>query len=178
MPAKSNLLAMQSPNGSDFYQTPPEATELLLPYLDANWTIWEPASGQGAISNFLAMHVRKVIQTDIIPMSEYHKPFDFLSDTPSFHYDCIVTNPPYSRKDEFLARCYALGKPFALLLPLNALGGQKRGRLFWEKGVSVIIPDKRINFITYDGVDKGACWFPSAWFTWGLGVKGLSFVKM
>ena len=47
---------------------------------------------------------------DVTPKSPLNKPVQF---------DCIITNPPFSLKQEFLQRCYELGKPFALLLPLT-----------------------------------------------------------
>jgi len=33
--------------------------------------------------------------------------------------DIIITNPPYSLKEEFFKRAYELGKPFAFLMPLT-----------------------------------------------------------
>lgn len=90
--------------------------------------------------------------------------------------DCVVTNPPYSKKDAFLKKCYSLKKPFALLMPLSSLEGKTRGFLYRENGLQLIIPNKRINFITPSGKGQGA-WFQTAWFTWGLNLpKDLLFV--
>ena len=81
---------------------------------------------------------------------------DFFNYTPK-HYDAIVSNPPFSKKDDILKRCYDLGKPFALLLPQNSLQSQFRTKLF----------------ITYDleylGFDKRVCFY-----TWG-NLKGIEF---
>lgn len=79
-------------------------------------------------------------------------------------FDCIITNPPYSLKQDFLKRCYDLKKPFALLLPLTTFETRKRQRYFKKYGVQVIFFDKRINFKTPDGTGSGA-WFATAWFT-------------
>lgn len=40
-------------------------------------------------------------------------------------YDCdwIISNPPYSNKDEIIERCIEIGKPTILLLPIESLGG-------------------------------------------------------
>ena len=46
---------------------------------------------------------------------------DFLTDDVPVGVDVIITNPPYSKKDKFIKRCYQLKKPFALLLLLNTL---------------------------------------------------------
>ncbi|MEM3859736.1 MAG: hypothetical protein QW478_10090, partial [Candidatus Micrarchaeaceae archaeon] len=83
------------------------------------------------------------------------------------NFDAIVTNPPFSLKQEFLIRCYELQKPFALLLPLTTFETKKRQDLFKKYGVEVIFFPKRINFETPDGSGNGS-WFATAWFTWGL----------
>jgi len=91
-------------------------------------------------------------------------------------FDCIVTNPPYSLKNEFLERCYELKKPFALLLPLTALETRRRQRLFKEYGVEIVVLPKRINFETPSGRGSGS-WFAVGWFTNWLNIgKQLVFV--
>ena len=162
----------QSPGSPDCFQTPPIALEPLYPHLKKEWIIWEPACGTGQLSTALAKRGFTVRGTDIIGG------FDFLTFEPE-HFDCIVTNPPYSLKEEFLKRCYALGKPFALLLPLTALEGQERQPLFEKHGVEIIIFDKRINFVTPEGKQASGSWFMTAWFTWGLNIgKQLTFAKL
>jgi hypothetical protein len=94
---------------------------------------------------------------------------DFLNTTPAHHYDAIVTNPPFSRKDEFLGWCYARQKPFALLLPVTALAAKGRQSLYRQHGVEVVLMDGRMDFETPSGEGTGA-WFETAWFTWGLGI--------
>ena len=135
-------------NYSDDFQTPPEALYPLLPYLKKDWTIWECACGKGNLSDFLKEQGYNVIATDILTGH------DFLKWKPE-KFDCIVTNPPYSLKQQFLERCYELKKPFALLLPLTTFETAKRQRLFKKYGVQVIFFDKRINFETPSG--KGRC---------------------
>lgn len=73
-------------------------------------------------------------------------------------YDIIITNPPYSNKDEFIGRCVEIGRPWALLLPLDALCGTRRLKLYVQCGVGVITLAERIDF-----TGKGANWFFNAW---------------
>ena len=102
---------------------------------------------------------------------------DFLTWKPE-KFDCIITNPPFSLKQQFLQRAYDLGKPFAFLLPLTTFETTKRQQLFDKYGLEVILFDKRINFETPSGKGSSS-WFATAWFTNGLKIgKQLTFYKL
>ncbi|KKK81344.1 hypothetical protein LCGC14_2814410 [marine sediment metagenome] len=163
-----NQPPMRQGSSNDF-QTPPFALEPLVPFLKKEWTIWECADGEGNLRDEFKRLGFACIGTDI--------ELDFLKNN-LINYDCIITNPPFSLKQQFLQRCYELGKPFALLLPLTTFETAKRQHLFKKYGLQVIFFDKRINFETPSGKGSGS-WFTSAWFTWGLNLpKDLMFVKL
>jgi hypothetical protein len=165
---KSKKLKIQMNGRSDEFGTPKEAITPLLPYLDKNWGIWECAWGGGSLAKHLKKEGFNVIGDRSI---------NFLKSTFD-DFDCLVTNPPYSIKDKFLQRAFEIGKPFAFLLPLTALEGKKRGKLYKKYGIQLIIPNKRINFITPSGKGSGS-WFQVAWFTYGLNLpKELNFVSL
>jgi len=165
-------LQIQSNGRPDEFYTPKEAIQPLLPFLKKGWTIWECAWGKGSLAKHLKENKEKDLK--VIGLVE-----DFLnSEWENKNWDCIVTNPPYSLKEKFLRKCYELGKPFALLLPLTALEGKRRGELYRKYGIQLIIPNKRINFITPSGKGSGA-WFQVAWFCWKLNLpKDLMFVEL
>ena len=74
-------------------------------------------------------------------------------------YDMIITNPPYSVKDAFIKRCVGVGSPWALLLPVDALSGEKRAKIYENAdGVGCITIMNRLDF-----TGKGANWFFNAW---------------
>lgn len=165
---------------SDDFQTPPNVLDMLIPYLKKEWLIWEPACGKGNLVNELKKQGFKVLGSDISGSGEQDQDMDFLGEHDGYieSWDCIVTNPPYTTKDKFLQRCYELGKPFALLLPITALESEKRQKFFRKYGIQLIIPNRRINFETPSGMGGGA-WFPTAWFTWGLNLPSdLNFVEL
>lgn len=169
-------ISIQSNGRPDNFQTPKEAIDILVPFLNKNWQIWECAWGQGNLYQFLRQYGFSVLGTD--KNGEAGHKLNFLIDIMSFPFDCIVTNPPYSLKDEFLARGYELNTPFAFLMPLTALEGKKRGMLYKKYGIELIIPNKRINFITPSGKGSGA-WFQVAWFCWRLNLPNqLNFVDL
>lgn len=154
-----------TPKGYDACQTPPEAIDPLLPYLPDDWLIWEPACGEGLLAEGFYDAGREIIGTDIL----WGK--NFFEWAPGEHWDALVTNPPYSVKYQWIERCYALGKPFALLLPLETLGASTAQNLFREYGMELICLDRRVNFkMPNVGWDGGGAQFPVAWFTWGLGI--------
>ena len=62
--------------------------------------------------------------------------------------ECIVSNPPFSIKDEVLARLYQFDIPFAMLLPQNSLQGIGRVKLFQKYGMEYLGFDRRVNFYT------------------------------
>ena len=128
MPAKTKKPQPQTPEnlqGRDFFQTPNYATDLIVPFLRAlawsngrrgNLVIWECASGDGKISKRLEHHGFEVISTDL------QSGFNFLTGTPDFHFDIIVTNPAFSIKQKFYDKCVEYGLPFALLIPADYTG--------------------------------------------------------
>jgi 23S rRNA G2445 N2-methylase RlmL len=159
-------LQIQMNGRSDEFQTPKEAIFPLLPYIDTREVIWECAWGEGSLAKHFKEKGFKVVKTN-----------DFFTEEPE-HFNVIITNPPYSKKYEFLKRAYELRKPFAFLMPLSALEGKKRGELYRKYGIQLIIPNKRINFITPSGKGSGA-WFQVAWFCYGWNLpKDLMFVEL
>ena len=144
----------------DFIKTPKYAVLPLLKYLPKEkLTIWECAdAGDSKITDTLKENGYNVINTDILTG------FDFLKDTPDFNFDIIITNPPYSLKDEWLYKCYEYNKPFALLLPLTALEGITRGNMYRQNTISLIVLDRRVSF-TGD-----SSWFAVGWFLWKMDI--------
>lgn len=152
-----------TPHGYDACQTPAYAIDPLLPYLQEQWIIWESAAGEGRLVEALYNSISsEVIVSDILTGQNF---FDY---TPEQHFDCIVTNPPYSLKYRWLERCYALGKPFALLVPVETLGAKTAQEMFREHGVEIMLLDQRVNFqMPYKGFE-GTAQFPVMWLCWKL----------
>lgn len=159
----TTLMPPKRTGSSDIFQTPAWPVLSLLPYIPIEWKIWEPACGKGQLVNTLLSAGYETIGTDI------QDGFDFLDDLSAIgrDFDCIITNPPYSTKDKWLTRCFEIGKPFALLLPITALGEQYRVQLYRQHGIQIVLLPERVHFETPTGEGKGA-WFYTAWFCNGL----------
>ena len=155
---------MQKEKNDELY-TPEEAIKPILKYLDKSKIYWECTDfGNSNITRVLKENGFKVISTS-------KEELDFLNETATFDFDIIITNPPYSLKDEFLEKCYEYNKSFILLLPITALEGKKRNKMYKKYGLELIILDKRINYMK----EKNNIWFNTSWFCKGICNKGLNF---
>lgn len=161
-----------TPKSYDNMQTPGYALEPLLHFVLPTWIIWEPAAGEGLLVDRLydeGFREHQVIDTDVLTGRNF---FDWQPG----EWDVIITNPPYSIKYLWLKRCYELGQPFALLMPVEVLGAKAAQELFAEHGVEVIFMDQRINFkMPVAGWTGSGAQFPVAWFTWQFNVGAQMF---
>lgn len=155
----------------DNYYTPPVALEALYPYINKESRIWEPAAGDGFLSNALSSKGFNVTSTDI------KTGICFLTSEPP-EYDIMITNPPFSLKTEFLNRAFSLGKPFAMLLNIDSLGGKGRQKLFKQYGIQLIMLGGRLHFQT-PHLKTSTPNFETAWFCWQMKLpEQLNFITL
>ena len=135
----------------------------MLKYLPRDKTIWCPFDEEwSAFYQSLKENGFNVIRSSLAEGQ------DFFTYEPD-EWDLIVSNPPFSLKDEVLKRLYEFNKPFAILLPMNSLQGKDRFEYF-KNGVQLLSFSGRIayhtdfNLKTYK---KGTA-FASAYFCRGL----------
>lgn len=99
-----------------------------------------------------SMYVRVLQNIGFVNINWGHKDdIDFFSYDDNYirdNIDCIVSNPPFSLKDKILKRLFQLGKPFAMLMPITALGGKKRQEMFKKYGIEVLFLGERTGFYT------------------------------
>lgn len=159
---KAMINYMKNEKYDELY-TPDYAIKPLLKYLPKNKIIWE-------CTDFGSSNITKVLKENgFNVISTHKKDFDFLKDTPDFEFDIIITNPPYSLKDEFLRKCYEYKKPFCLLLPITSLEGIGRGKLYQKYSINVLVFDRRCEFM------NKSCYFNTSWFCYHVLPKQLIF---
>ncbi|KAJ3159854.1 hypothetical protein HDU88_008422 [Geranomyces variabilis] len=158
---------------NDLYWTPVEALDPIRKYLTPYRKIWEPASGKLHIVNWLRSEGFQVEASDIIQDAGH----DFLA-TPLRDCEAIVTNPPFSLKCEFMQKCYEHGKPFALLVPLNALETQRMRAILQDKTFSILMPKRNIDYILegFPPEKKSKAFFYSVWICNFPGLKTIEFL--
>lgn len=144
--------------------TPNYATDLIVPHIPKNKIVWEMCYGKGHMARRLQHHNIEVVGEGIT---------DCFVEQPK-NFDIIVTNPPYTGNLEFIEKCMDSGKPFALLIRIEHLGGVAKYNLFKDLGadMKILIPERRVNFITpkdQRGVKgKRSSPFHTIWLTYKL----------
>ena len=148
------------PGPLDNCQTPAYALDPILPFLDKSWLWWEPAVGTGNLFTAMLFNDYEIFGSDILTGN------DFFSYSPEEQlWDGLVTNPPYSLKFKWIARCYDLGKPWALLVPAETPACQKAIRLFQKwRTPEIMYLDNRIHFeMPFQGLNGSGAQFPVIW---------------
>ena len=146
MALNKGYLTAKTDKASDEVYTPEEAVKPLIKHLldyqkrhqKTTLTIWCPFDTEE--SNYVTVLRNagfEVIATHIDNGQNffYYEPEQ---------YDIIVSNPPFSIKDDIIKRLSELNKPYAMLLPIPTLQGQKR--FAYMKDCQALIFDKRINY--------------------------------
>ena len=152
----------------DTFQTPNYAVDLLIPFIPKYIKrIWEPACVDLKISKRLLDVGYSVLSSDIRVSNDDVIKLNFLTELCTEQPQCIITNPPYSVKAEFIERAFEYGVPFAFLINADYSGQQ----IDWiMRGCEKIIPNRRIDYITPSGRNgsTSASQFHSMWLTFGF----------
>lgn len=130
----------------DEWFTPDYAIYPLLKYINKDWIIWCPFDEESSLFvKILKENGYKVIY------SHLNEGKDFFNYQPEY-YDCIISNPPYSKKEDCIKRCFELNKPFALLVGILGLFESKnRFNMFNNNQFEIMLFDKRICFFNNKG---------------------------
>lgn len=148
MPTNKGYLTAKTNKASDEQFTPDYAVRPLIKYIPEDAVIWCPFDRrESAFMRLFTEAGRKVIYSHI----DEGKNFFFYE--PNEHYDIIISNPPFSQKDNVLKRLYELGKPYAMLLPVPTLQGQERFP-YIKDGLQYLGFDKRINYYEDEAMTK------------------------
>lgn len=138
MALNKGYLTAKTDKQSDEVYTPSIAVKPIIKYIKPNSIIWCPFDTEE--SEF----VKEISKAGFeVIFSHIDNGKNFFEYEPQ-NYDVIISNPPFSIKDEILKRLNELNKPYAMLLPLPTLQGQKR--FDYLLNTQVLIFDKRINF--------------------------------
>jgi len=148
----------------DEYYTPPILTELIAPYVPKGVNVWHPFDTPNSefVHTFNREH--RAMYSHLWLGQDFFKT--------DIRADCVVSNPPFTRKLDVFKRLYALGVPFAMLMNLTILNHQEVGEFFLYKELQLLIPDKKVSF------DGNTSAFNVAYFCWRLLPRDLIFAHL
>lgn len=125
----------------DFYATDPVAIDLLMESgIELAHDLWEPACGQGHLSERLKTYNYNVYSTDLIDRGYGDDHFDFLASDRHWSGD-IITNPPYKYAQAFVEHALDLiddGRMVILFLKLSFLESKVRKSFFARKQLEAV----------------------------------------
>lgn len=125
----------------DFYPTPPDATIALMDFLDLPQSIiWEPASGDGSMSEVIESYGHRVISTDIRSEGIYGQSGQDFLKVRYPNVDAIITNPPFNLAERFIRKATNEAKTVAMLLKSQYWHAACRMSLFNYSRPAYILP--------------------------------------
>lgn len=171
---------------NDYYATDPHALSIFLDKIkedriELHHDIWEPACGEGHLSEVLKQAGYNVISTDLVDRGYGYGGYDFLKLNLKVKLD-ILTNPPYRYAKEFVEKaidCQEEGYYTIMFLKIQFLEGQSRYDLFKKyppKYVYVNTSRQKCSmngeFEKYKATAVCYCWY-----IWQKGYKGETIIR-
>lgn len=135
---------LYSQGNNDECYTPDYAVKPILKYIPKNWVVWCPFDKEDSeFVKLIRANGNKVISTHI------ENDENFYEYEPLEHWDCIISNPPFSGKRHIFERALSFNRPFALFMALTWLNDSAPKQLFMEKDLQLLMFDKRIKFLNH-----------------------------
>jgi len=161
MTVNSRKLMYSNGNNDECY-TPIYGVIPILKYIPKNAVVWCPFDTSDSEFVKQISKQNKVIYTHISDGK------DFLTYNPDFHWDIIVSNPPFTDKRNYFLRALSFNKPFALIMTNTWLNDSAPKQLFKEKELQLLMFDKRMKFNSPDGRSNDKITFSSSYFCWNF----------
>lgn len=137
---------------------PPNGVTPILKYIPREWVVWCPFDkAESEFVKQITNNGNKVIATHIDDGQ------DFYTYEPSEHWDCIISNPPFTNKRKIFERALSFDKPFALIMSNTWLNDSAPKILFMDKDLQLLMFDKRMKF-SNNGIVNNKITFSSSYF--------------
>jgi len=158
----SNKVLYSTGNNDECY-TPENGVRPILPYIPKGAVVWCPFDT--ADSNF----VKLISVTNKVIHSHISAGQDFYLYEPTEHWDCMISNPPFTAKRRIFERALSFNKPFALIMSNTWLNDGAPMQLFRDKELQLLMFDKRMKFYDPSGETiKKQITFSSSYYCWNF----------
>lgn len=131
-------------SGNDEFYTPRYAIRPILKYLKPNSIIWCPFDTEDSLFKELLEKEGHTVYTTHISEGEQGNFFNIK--TPN-SVDYIISNPPYSLKNEVFENLFQRKVPFAMLVGVVGLfESQKRFEMFRDNTFEIMYMNRRVSY--------------------------------
>jgi hypothetical protein len=128
----------EPPDALDYFPTPPwcvrALVEIIKPWAHPKHTVWEPACGEGHMSETLQEYFASVLSSDVFSYG-YGLELDFLDDFVgrTDAVDWTITNPPFNVAVAFTLKALMVSRVGVVMFARsNWAEGEKRYRQLWN----------------------------------------------
>lgn len=146
-------------SNTDEWYTPESAVRYIIPYLKAKGYSKILCPFDTSDSNFVKLLVEEGFN---VTYGHIDIGQDFFERKDLYEYDCIVSNPPFSKRQKILEKLFEVGIPFALILNSNGIFDAKsRWELFKNNQFEILVPKGRVSYTNKTGDIKSSPNFQS-----------------
>lgn len=153
---------LYSAGANDECYTPDYGVIPILKYIPKDAVVWCPFDKEN--SEF----VRHISKTHKTIFSHIDNGQDFYTYQPDEHWDCIVSNPPFTNKRKIFERALSFNKPFALIMSNTWLNDAAPMKIFKDKELQLLMFDKRMKFVKPDSTVESKITFSSSYYCWNF----------
>lgn len=167
----SNKILFSSGNNDECY-TPNYGVKPIIKYIPKQWVVWCPFDTKDSeFVKQLTENGFKVIHSCLADGKDFYKY------EPTEHWDCIVSNPPFTNKRLIFERALSFNKPFALIMSNTWLNDSAPKQLFMDKDLQLLMFDKRMKFLN-NGVVNNKITFSSSYYCYNFLPKQIIMEKL
>lgn len=148
---------LYSSGKNDECWTPDYGVIPILEFIPKGKVVWCPFDSED--SEF----VKQISRVNPVVFSHIWEGKDFFEWEPE-EWDIIISNPPFQGKRKFFERALSFGKPFALLMTMAWMNEAAPVQLFEERGLQLLLFDKRIEYKQSNPKKVGKITFNSSYF--------------
>lgn len=141
----------------DDYETPKRCLKDLLPYIKDYNIVYDPFYCNGRVVKEWAELNKECLNEKKDAFNREHP-----------EYDVLISNIPFSIKKKCVELAINLDKPFALLMPIDALGS-KWIKPYFDR-LQFIMPCGRYSFLK-GGKEGAGAWFDTMWVCYKLNLE-------
>ena len=152
---------LYSAGSNDECLTPAYGVEPIIKYIPDGWVVWCPFDKPDS------WFVRLISRTHQVIRSHIDDGQDFYTYEPDQPWDCIISNPPFTKKRQIFERALSFYKPFGLLMTNVWLNDSAPMQLFADRDLQLLMFEQRIKYEN-DGVVNNKITFKSSYYCWNF----------